>query len=92
MKYISLAFNEDVHRDEIAQFKAVPGCTGVSSYKNTVNVYFRTIDRPGLRSLAVLLQRQLATTGNDVQLANATINSADSRQSIYEALREEAEN
>jgi hypothetical protein len=90
-KYLTLVFNEDVQREEIEQLKNVPGCTGVATYKNTVNLYFKRLDRPVLRRLAIELQRQLVYTGADVQLQHSTINGAASRQNIYEALREEAE-
>jgi hypothetical protein len=87
MKYISLVFDEDLHRDEVSQFKAVHGCIGVSSYKNTVNVYFKQLDRTSLLSLARTVQSQLVHTGTEVKLENSTLDSSASTVHIYEALK-----
>jgi hypothetical protein len=90
-KCLSLVFNEDLHRDDVERFKTVPGCTGVSVYRNTLNVYFRKLDRLQLIALASAVHTQLAYTGADVLLKEGTLNSTAKTSSIYEALRQEAE-
>lgn len=91
MKYLSLSFEEDLDRHDIERFKAVAGCTGVSAYKNTINLYFRHLSRQGLFSLALVLQERLAAQHAGVILTNTSLAREASAQSIYAALRTEAE-
>ena len=88
-KYISLVFNEDLHRDEIQKFKQVHGCVGVSGYRDTLNMYFKEIDRVSLISLSRALQEAFVRTGVQVILTNTTLDSNLTRHAIYEALQEE---
>jgi hypothetical protein len=91
MKYISLEFSEDLHRHEVDSFKTVRHCTGVSAYRNTLNMYFKTIDRTTLLSLAQALHRHLSYIGTDVSLKDATFDSSVSTAFIYQTLRAEVE-
>lgn len=88
MKYISLVFEEDIDTKQLDDFEELPGCTGVSAYKNTLNIYFRTLTRNTLFNLALVLHKHLER-GEGVLLANSTLDSTASATSIYDALREE---
>lgn len=90
MKNISLVFQDDVQRDDIEALKTVRGCLGVSAYKNTVNLYFRRIDRATLASLALATQRILAMNATALSLLAGEFSSESSSREIYAALREEA--
>lgn len=90
MKNISLVFQDDVQRDDITTLKTVRGCLGVSAYKNTVNLYFRRIDRTTLASLALATQRILAVNGAALSLTTGEFDSRASSRELYTALREEA--
>ena len=76
--------------DDIDALKTVRGCLGVSAYRNTVNLYFRSLDTVALASLATVLRKQITTTGIPITLAQATLDGASSTANIYTALRAEA--
>ncbi len=89
MKYISLVFDEDLHRNDVEAFKDVHDCMGVSAYRNTVNLYFKNFDRLALLSLATVLQHQLVGGGSSVQLQGHSVGGDASIREIYGSLREE---
>jgi hypothetical protein len=68
----------------------VPGCLGVSAYKNTLNLYFRRIDHSTLYTLAIALHDQLVLTGTAVLLSGTSIGGQTSTTELYGALRAEA--
>jgi hypothetical protein len=90
MKNISLVFQDDAQQDDLAMLKTVRGCLGVSAYKNTVNLYFRRIDRTTLLSLALVTQRILAMNATGLALTAGEFDSGASSRELYAALREEA--
>jgi hypothetical protein len=90
MKNISLVFQDDVQRNDLETLKTVKGCLGVSAYKNTVNLYFRRIDRVTLVSLALVAQRILAMNATALSLTAGEFSSESSSRELYAALREEA--
>lgn len=90
MKNISLVFQDDVQRNDIATLKSVRGCVGISAYKNTVNLYFRRIDRVTLVALAFAAQRILAMNATALSLTAGEFSSESSSRELYVALREEA--
>jgi hypothetical protein len=85
---LSFVFGDDLQRDEIERFKAIPNCIGVSSFKNTLNVYFRSLDRKSLLYLAFLLQEEMVQHG-EIMLNNSTLSESNTAQDIYSALRSE---
>ena len=89
MKHISLVFEDDLQREDIETLKTVRGCLGVSAYRNTVNLYFRTLDTVALASLATVLRRQITDTGIPITLAQATLDENTSTSMIYAAIRSE---
>ena len=90
MKSISLVFQDDVQRDDLSVLKTIHGCLGVSAYKNTVNLYFRKIDRTTLLAIALVTQRILAMNATALSLTAGNFDSAASSRELYTALREEA--
>lgn len=90
MRYISVSFHEDLHRDDTERFKHIAGCLGVSSYRNTLNLYFKTITRQTLFHLALALQQHVNEQGSGVLLAGQEFTLGAQTQAIYGALREEA--
>jgi hypothetical protein len=90
MKNLSLVFQDDVQRHDLDALKTVRGCLGVSAYKNTVNLYFKRLDRTTLLALALATQRILAMNATGLSLTAGEFDSAASSRQIYAALREEA--
>jgi len=89
MKNISLVFQDDVQRKDIAQLKTVRGCYGVSAYKNTVNLYFKRVERTTLLSLTLVVQQILTANATGLALTNGEFDAAASSRDLYVALREE---
>lgn len=90
MKYISMVFDEDIDKNQLALFENVPGCVGVSAYKNTLNMYFKMLTRNTLFQLAIVLHAYLAKEGNNLMITSTALDSSATTNNIYEALREEA--
>jgi len=90
MNYISLVFDEDIDTNDLSVFKRAPGCIGVSAYKNTLNLYFKSLSRNTLFSLALVLHQHLERKCAGLLLTASTLDSSATTTSIYEALREEA--
>lgn len=87
-QYLSFVFAEDIDTADLDVFRRVHGCIGVSNYKNTLNLYFRTISRNTLFNLSLALHQHLAR-GYDLVLNTVTVDETVSAANIYEALREE---
>ena len=62
MNSISLVFDSDVQPEDLDILRTARGCLGASAYRNTANLYFRSVDTGSVASVAALVRRRMGST------------------------------